>query len=94
MKGRGGKKKASSMAQQLELLNYPWNTSVEDIVSQEDPSVYHARRSSAGWQMPVESDLLSMSGGEDTMDGGDQGFITPEELMGFWGSRLDQRGIR
>jgi hypothetical protein len=95
MKSKKGTKKASNIAQQLELLNYTWNTSIEEIILQEDPSVFEARRtSSAKWQTASETDYTLMSGGEDTPENPDSYYITPEELEGFWGSRAPQRGNR
>jgi len=95
MKSKKGTKKASTVAQQLELLNYSWNTSLEEIINQDDPSVLQARKtSSSKWQMPSEVDDTLTSGGEDTPEYPDSYYITPEELQGFWGSRANQRGIR
>ena len=95
MKSKRGTKKASTVGQQLELLNYSWNTSLEDILNQEDPSVYHAKKaSSSKWQVPSEVDYTMMSGGEDIPENPDSYYITPEELQGFWGPRANQRGIR
>lgn len=95
MKSRRGTKKASNVGQQLELLNYSWNTSIEDIINQEDPSVFHTKRmSTSKWQLPAEIDYTMMSGGEDMPENPDSYYITPEELQGFWGPRVNQRGIR
>lgn len=94
MKSRKGTKKASTISQQLELLNYTWNTSLEEIIAQEDPSVLQAKRISSSWQSMSDADYAMMSGGEDTPEIPDSYYITPEELQGFWGPRANQRGIR
>jgi hypothetical protein len=88
MKTNKGRKKVQRAAQQLQLLEYPLTASSSGN-NRYAPGHAGNRR-----PLTPEKESSKMSGGEDTAETPDNYYVTPEELMGFWGPDVSRRGRR